>query len=183
MPHTVTGATSSLSALALLSILVACAPKEPADKTASKDSTTAAAATAGGEAASTAKIPITSASDEAKRLYTRGRDLSEQLRNQDARELFAQAVAKDSTFAMAHYNLALTSPTTKEFLEHLKHAVALAGKASDGERLLILSTEAGAKADPAKALQYLEEVVSKYPKDERAHMNLGNAYVGRQQND
>jgi hypothetical protein len=29
-------------------------------------------------------------------LYTRGRDLAEQLRNQDARKLFAEAVAKDS---------------------------------------------------------------------------------------
>jgi tetratricopeptide (TPR) repeat protein len=181
MGPTVKHAPTSLAALGLVAMLAGCARKDSGDKTVSKDSP--AAATARGEVASNAKIPITSASEEAKTLYTRGRDLAEQLRNQDARKLFAQAVAKDSTFAIAHYNLALTSPTTKEFLQHLNHAVALAGNASDGERLLILSLEAGAKADRAKSLQYAEEIVAKYPRDERAHFNLSNAYAGRQQND
>jgi tetratricopeptide (TPR) repeat protein len=181
MRPTVKHAPVSLAAIGLLAILAACARSDTADKTATKDSP--AAATAGGDVANSAKIPITSASEEAKTLYTRGRDLAEQLRNQDANKLFAQAVAKDSTFAIAHYNLALTSPTTKEAIQHLTHAVALAGKASDGERLLILGLDAGAKADPAKSLQYAEELVAKYPRDERAHLNLGNAYAGRQQNE
>src|SRR5688572_8008632 len=121
MQHRITSAPGRLGALALLSILAACAPKDSDDTRASTDSP--AAATAAGDVASGAKIPLTSSSDEAKTLYTRGRDLSDQLRNQDAHELFKQAAAKDSTFAMAHYNLALTAPTTKEFLQHLNHAV------------------------------------------------------------
>ena len=181
MRHPVKHAPASLATLGLLATLAACAGKDAADNTATKDS--AAAATAGGDVANSAKVPLTSASEEAKTLYVRGRDLAEQLRNQDARKLFAEAVAKDSTFAIAHYNLALTSPTTKEAIEHLTRAVALAPKASDGERLQILALDAGAKADPAKALQYAEELVAKYPQDERAHQNLGNAYAARQQNE
>lgn len=180
MRRTVTSAPDSLAALALVSILAGCAPKE-SDKTATTDSP--AAATAAGDVARSAKIPITSSSDEAKTLYIRGRDLSDQLRNQDARQLFAQAAAKDSTFAMAHYNLALAAPTAKEFSRHLNQAVALSNNASEGERLQILSLQAGANADRAKSLQYSEEIVAKYPQDERAHFNLGNAYAGRQQND
>ncbi len=168
-----------LTALALVSVPLGCAPKD-SDKS-TTDSP--AAATAGGDVARNAKIPVTSASDEARSLYVKGRDLSEQLRNQDARPLFEQAVAKDSTFALAHYNLALTSPTTKEFLQHLSQAVALSNKASEGEQLLIRSLDANAKADPATSLRLAEEIVAKYPQDERAHFNLGNAYNGRQQYD
>src|SRR5215218_5710598 len=178
MQHHRTFAPDRLVVFGLVAMLAACAPKDSADTNATADSPAAAVS-----AASTAKIPISSSSDEAKALFVKGRDLSDQLRNQDARKLFEQAAAKDSTFAMAHYNLALTAPTTKEFLQHLDHAVALAPKASDGERLLILALEAGAKADPAKSLQYTEEAVAKYPQDERAHAVLGNAYIGQQQYD
>jgi tetratricopeptide (TPR) repeat protein len=171
--------TDWLPAVAMISVLVGCAPKDSDEKT--TDSSVATAA--GGDVARSAKIPVTSASDEARSLYVKGRDLSEQLRNQDARPLFEQAVAKDSTFALAHYNLALTAPTTKEFLEHLGQAVAHSSKASEGEQLLIRSLEAQAKADPAKSLQLREEMVAKYPQDERAHFNLGNTYNGRQQYD
>ena len=171
--------TDWLTALATVSVLLGCAPKDSDDKNAGSS----VAAAAGGDVAKSAKIPVTSASDEARSLYLKGRDLSEQLRNQDARPLFEQAVAKDSTFAVAHYNLALTSPTTKEFLQHLGQAVAHSNRASEGEQLLIRSLDAGARADPAKSLQLAEEIVAKYPQDERAHFNLGNAYNGRQQYD
>ena len=42
--------------------------------------------------------------------------------------------------------------TGTEFFEHLGHAVKLADKASPGERLIIQVAQAGANADPAKAL-------------------------------
>jgi tetratricopeptide (TPR) repeat protein len=181
MQHLVTSAPGRLAALTLVSMLLACAPKDSADTGVSADSP--AAAVAAGDPANGAKIPTTTSSDEARTLFTQGRDLSEQLRNQDARLLFEQAAAKDSTFAMAHYNLALTAPTAKEFLQHLNHAVAHSAKASDGERLLILALQATSNADRPRSLQYAEEVVAKYPQDERAHANLGNAYIGRQQYD
>ncbi|HET8644040.1 MAG TPA: hypothetical protein VFO85_01050, partial [Vicinamibacteria bacterium] len=41
------------------------------------------------------KIPITTSSEEARKLYLQGRDLVEKLRGADARPLFEQAAAKD----------------------------------------------------------------------------------------
>ena len=116
MRHRVTCAPTWLAVGGLIATFAACGPREAGDA-ASKDSP--AAATAGGDVAKTAKIPITSASEEARTLYTQGRDLAEQLRAHDGRQLFTQAVAKDSTFALAHYNLALNSATAKEFFQHL----------------------------------------------------------------
>jgi Flp pilus assembly protein TadD len=81
---------------------------------------------------------------------------------------------------MAHYQLALTSPSNKEAQAHVKQAVDLAGNASEGERLTILGLQAGFNSDPAKSLEYGQEAVQKYPEDARAHLNLGFAYTGRQ---
>ena len=58
--------------------------------------------------------------------------------------------------------------------------MSLADKASNGERLLILATEAGANNNPAKQKEYLDQLVAAYPNDERAHFNLGGYYFGQQ---
>ena len=68
----------------------------------------------------------------------------------EARRHLVQAVARDSTFAIAHYELALSEPTNRGFLEHLTRAVDLSEHASDGERLTIMALHAGANADPAE---------------------------------
>jgi tetratricopeptide (TPR) repeat protein len=126
------------------------------------------------------KIPVTTTSAEARQEYVKGRTLGENLRVHDAREVLKRVVEKDPDFALAHYSLALSSPTAKEFFTHLKKAVALAGKASEGERLMILGLEAGANADTEKQREYYEQLVSAYPQDERAHFLLGNNYFGQQ---
>src|ERR1700722_13316558 len=126
------------------------------------------------------KVPITTTSADAKAHYLQGRALADKLRLHDARAQFTKAAALDPTFAMAHYNLALCSATAKDFFAELNQAVALIDKASDGERLMILSLQAGANADPTRSQQYDEQLVAKYPQDERAHFLLGNAYLGRQ---
>ncbi|MGH7525924.1 MAG: hypothetical protein ACREMX_04405, partial [Gemmatimonadales bacterium] len=101
-------------------------------------------------AAEAQKIPITTSSAEARQEYLKGRTLAENLRAHEAREFFLRAAAKDPSFALAPYNLALSAPTAKEFFEQLDRAVALADKASEGERLLILGQKAGANADTKK---------------------------------
>jgi len=55
------------------------------------------------------KIPITTSSNEARKLYLEGRDLLEKLRATDARHLFEQAAAKDPNFALAYVGLANTA--------------------------------------------------------------------------
>jgi len=113
MQNMLASARDRLAVLALVAIVAACAPKESDDTSGAADSP--AAVTAAGDLTTGGKIPITASSDEAKALFLRGRDLSDQLRNQDARQLFEQAAAKDSTFAMAHYNLALVFEARGDF--------------------------------------------------------------------
>ena len=59
-------------------------------------------------------------------------------------------------------------------------AVDLSGKASEGERLLILATQAGANGEAAKQKEYLDKLATAHPEDERAHFNLGGYYFGQQ---
>ena len=127
------------------------------------------------------KVPVSTTSEEARKLHAEGLKFADQLRPHEARQLFEKAVAKDPKFAMAHYDLAGTSPNAKATTEHLNHAVALSENASDGERLSILAFKANNDGDPAKWVDYSRQVTAAYPEDARAHANLGNAYFfGRQ---
>ena len=127
------------------------------------------------------KLPVTTASEEARKEFLQGRDLNEKLLIQDSIAHFDKAISLDPNFAMAELNRALVSPTGKEFFEHLKKAVSLADKASPGEKLLILGTEAGANGNTAKQKEYLEQLVTAFPNDERANFALAGYYFGQQE--
>src|SRR5690349_83436 len=159
----------SLSLILVLLALAGC-QVEPNKTTAST----------GNKASSDGKIAITTTSEEARKEFLAGRDLSEKLRITDSIQHYDKAIALDPNFALAHLNRATASPTAKEFFEHLKHAVTHSDKASDGERMLIQATEAGANGNPAKQKEILEKLVAEYPNDERAHFNLGGYYFGQQ---
>jgi tetratricopeptide (TPR) repeat protein len=126
------------------------------------------------------KITITTSSEEAKKEFLQGRDLAERLLIQDSIQHFDKAISLDPNFALAELSRANSSPTAKEFFDHLKKAVSLADKASNGEKLLILGNEAGANGNAAKQKEYLEQLVAAYPNDERAHFALGGYYFGQQ---
>jgi Tfp pilus assembly protein PilF len=130
-----------------------------------------------------AKIPIITASDEARKEFLQGRDLSDRLLGQESLEHFDRAIALDPDFASAELARANSSATAKDFFDHLKKAVSLADKASDGEKLLILANEAGANGDSEKQKNYLEKLVANYPHDERAQYNLGTYYLKIQKSD
>lgn len=129
------------------------------------------------------KIPITTKSDEARNEFLLGRDLSERLLAQDSLQHFEKAIALDPDFALAELSRANSSGTAKEFLDHLNKAVSLADKVSEGERLLILATQAGANGNTVKQKAYLEKLVGLYPNDERAQFNLATYYFGQQELD
>ena len=138
-------------------------------------------ATSSDATAKTGKIAVTTTSEEARKEFLAGRDLAEKLRITDSIQHFDKAISLDPNFAIAELNRATVSPTANEFFDHLKKAVALSGKASDGERMLIEATEAGANANPTKQKEILDRLVAAYPNDERAHFNLGGYYFGQQE--
>src|SRR5215217_7863681 len=149
----------------------ACEPVEP-----NKAASTGASAAS----APTGKIAVTTSSEDARKEFLAGRDFSEKLRITDSIAHFDKAISLDPNFALAELLRANVSPSPKEFFEHLKKAVALADKASDGERMLIQANEAGANGNPTAQKEILEKLVSAYPNDERAHFNLGGYYFGQQ---
>jgi tetratricopeptide (TPR) repeat protein len=168
----VSGKTSRLifsAILAASSILwIACNKSDTATQSASA-------------ASADSKIPVTTRSDEARKEFLQGRDLAEKLQAQESVAHFDKALALDPDFAFAELARANSAPTAKDFFEHLNRAVALAGKASEGERLLILANEAGANGEVVKQKEYLDQLVAAYPNDERALFNLGNYYFGQQE--
>ncbi len=148
--------------------LIACNKSDSATQS-------AAASTDGG------KIPITTKSEEAKKEFLAGRDLAEKLRAQESVAHFDKALALDPDFASAELARANNSPTAKDFFEHLNKAVALASRASEGERLLILANEAGANGEVIKQKDYLDQLIAAHSNDERALFNLGGYYFGQQE--
>jgi hypothetical protein len=80
------------------------------------------------------KIPVTTASAEAKAEFLQGRDNFEKLLVTDSIAHFQKAVSLDPSFAWAELSLANAAPTAREFFDHLRKAVALAEKASNGEK-------------------------------------------------
>src|SRR5215475_8676892 len=126
------------------------------------------------------KMPVTTKSEEARALYLKGRDLAEKLRGTDAHKLFIDAVAKDKEFATAQLAIANTAGSAKEFFDAEARAVALAGKVSEPERLVILAQEAGTKGQVAQQKEMLEKLIKLTPDDERAHNIFGAYYFGQQ---
>jgi len=168
----------SLTLVSVLGVAVGlaaggCAKKETSPPEVTKQ---AAAPTPAGSG----KIPVTTSSAEARAEFLQGRDLAEKLLVTDSNAHFAKAASLDPSFAWAELSLATSAPTGKEFFEHLNKAVSLADKASNGEKLLILATEAGANNNLVKQKEYLDQLVAAYPDDERAHFNLGGYYFGQQ---
>src|SRR5215471_16392851 len=135
---------------------------------------------AANKGSATGKIPISTASEDARKEFLQGRDLNEKLLVQDSIAHFDKAISLDPNFAWAELNRSAVSPTGKEFFDHLKKAVSLADKASNGEKLLILGTEAGVNGNPSKQKEYLDQLVKAYPNDERANFALGGYYFGQQ---
>src|SRR6266700_1854779 len=76
--------------------------------------------------AAAGKVSITTKSEEARKEFLMGRDLSEKLLGQESLEHFDKALALDSDFAAAELARANNSPAAKEFFDHLNKAVSLA---------------------------------------------------------
>ncbi|GMG88008.1 tetratricopeptide repeat protein [Biformimicrobium ophioploci] len=128
-----------------------------------------------GESSPSAKMPITTASKEARALYLEGRQLQENLNEEKAAEKFQQAIAKDKNFALAHAALASRITGANEALGHIAKAKALAGKVSKGEQLWIQAISQRFNGSPGGSIKSLNELAKMYPQDKRVTFALGNA--------
>jgi tetratricopeptide (TPR) repeat protein len=167
--------------LALLGVVSLAAPLLLLGGCARKEAPSAGEAkVAPASAANDGKIPVTTTSEEARAAFLEGRDMVDKLKLTESVAHFSRAVSLDPHFAWAELFLANTAPTGREFFEHLDKAVALADKASEGERLLIQAAKAGANAETAKQKELLDRLVAAYPNDERAHFALAGWHFGQQ---
>lgn len=130
--------------------------------------------------ADSGKVPVTTKSEDARNEFLQGRDLADKLLAQDSLQHFDKAIALDPDFASAELARANAAATAHEFFDHLKKAVSLADKASDGEKSLILATEAGANGDTVKQKEYLDKLLAAYPDDERIRFAYGTYEFGQQ---
>ncbi len=147
----------------------------PAGEVASNSAPAPSASPGGG------KIPVTTSSEEARKEFSQARDMAERLLAQDSIPHYDKAISLDPNFALAELGRANASQTAKEFFDHLKKAADLSAKSSEGERLLILATQAGANGEAVKQKEQLDKLVAAHPNDERAHFNLGGWHFGQQE--
>ncbi len=124
------------------------------------------------------RVPITTVSEPARKLYLEARGLNEGLKFTDAHGRCVQAIALDPNFALAHLLTCQTSATANEFFEELQRAVDLAPKVSDAERLMILGFDAGTKGRPQEQQKAYADLLNLYPDDERVLNLLGGYFFG-----
>lgn len=162
-----------LASIAGLALVSACGQKsqEAADTVA--ETPTAAETAAAGKSM---VLPATTSSDEAREHYMAGWADFENTRPTSANQHFANAVAADPAFAVAHLMAALTSASTESFVANLGLASANKSGASRGEQLLITSWEEALAADAEGRIASLQELTTEYPDSPRAWVMLGNAY-------
>ena len=123
------------------------------------------------------EIPVTTSSEEALKFFLEGRDQAEDLEFVTAAPIFDKAIAKDPDFAMAYLYRSMSGiGGSKVAQENMDKAISLADKVSEGEKLVILSYQAGNDGNSEKQKEHLEKLVNLFPSDKRAQLLAGNYY-------
>lgn len=127
------------------------------------------------------KMPITTASEEARAAYLQGQQLFDGLLLTDAHQYYLEAVEADPGFAMAHLRVANTSSTAQDFFAAMRSAVETADTCSDAEKMQIRAFEAAVNGEPDVQRSQLEALVAAFPRDERAHNTYAIFLFGQQE--
>lgn len=139
---------------------------------------------AGYQYAAAQEIPITTKSKDALKLFLDGRAMYESSHNEKAYQIFAQAVAKDPDFVLAHLYMALAAAEPKVFQEEMNKAVSLAPGVSKGEQLIVAAVNAYyLENDPVKTNTLYRQLAEMFPNDKRAHVRLAWSYNDREERD
>ncbi|NIM89848.1 MAG: protein kinase [Candidatus Aminicenantes bacterium] len=125
----------------------------------------------------------TTTSMDAYNFFLRGREDKEKYYFDDARRFLEKAVETDPAFALAYRYLADVYDmlgNTKARDEAIKKAKELSMRATAKGRLFIEAAYAThVERDSEKRFRILKELVKNFPKEKRAHYDLGIEYKGR----
>ncbi len=127
------------------------------------------------------KIPITTNSEEAKKLYLKGLSLSDRLRGLEAVTYFQEAITLDSNFAMAYIGLAFANQNPNDFFTNIAKATSLKKYVSKGEQIWISAAEAQINNQNDATRSFLEELLLLYPNDERVLNFMATTYFVSQE--
>ena len=127
-------------------------------------------------AAKPSEMPITTSSPEARVLFEKARDMSDNLEIPGAIALFDQAIEKDPSFAMA-YVLRATTTGSERYRDDIAKAAGMMARVSPGEQLWILAEKAFADGQAAAARKPLEELVQMFPADKHVRLRAGAFYL------
>lgn len=127
----------------------------------------------------TDEIPITSHSEDAISHYKKARAFENKLETDSAEELYLKALQLDSTFAMAHFRLAMLRDNYEYRREKLAKALQYSNSISEGEKLLIKGRidfyQAG--YDGSYEYDYFKQLVALYPNDDEANYMFGYVHI------
>jgi tetratricopeptide (TPR) repeat protein len=115
---------------------------------------------------------VSTSSLDAYRFYSEGLTAYNNTRAEDARELFAKAVAIDPAFAQAYFHLALVTGQmglTGDSENYAAKAAQHADRLNERQHLLLTAELARNAGDYGKAVKALDEVIAKYPDLEEAY--------------
>ncbi len=123
---------------------------------------------------------VASASVDAYRAYTTGVEAFNNMRTDDARRLFEEAVRLDPGFALAHVWLALVAdasgdPTHQR--QHLANAAQHLNRVTEREALFIRGNLAKFDGRVEEAEELFESVIGRYPDTENAYVTLADIYM------
>ena len=113
-------------------------------------------------------IPITTQSKDARTQFLKGRDALDLERTDDARLLFDQSIASDTTFALAYLYRAICAATPGDQKYYTDLAKRYAEGSSDGEQLLIELQDASMQADLNRREVLARRLKARYPRSPRA---------------
>ena len=105
---------------------------------------------------------ITTRSQEAYRLYLEGTENRDGFRYDEARDCFKRAIAADSSFAIAYFQLSLLSDS-EAAVDYIELAVKYIDKATTPDRFLIKSRVTRLAGETGRAIEILLEAADRYP--------------------
>jgi len=118
---------------------------------------------------------VTTHSPEAYRYYIEGVELFNKYYIDEAKAALEKAIEKDSTFAMAYYALA-SMTSGYEGSTYMEKAIKYLDRVNQKERYYILSLKAASDNNYEGAIEYLENILERYPDEKEAIYRIGNFY-------